>query len=217
MAGLVRQGITLSAIGLGENASGDDMALLQTIAEEGKGRFYESEDEGQIPSFFFDEANTELVPWVVHQRFHVVAGAPSPALDGIDPAAVPPLDGYVASVLKPSAQVVLSDPGGDPILAQWQFGLGKAAAWTSDTEGRWTAGLLRSPLGGKLLAGIVASTLPLAPDPALSASAQVEGDVVHVVAQGRRGTVRRLGSCPRCQPRRESPGRAPPGDGAWAL
>jgi hypothetical protein len=183
VAGLVRQGITLSAVGLGENASGDDMALLQTMAEEGKGRFYESEDEGQIPSFFFDEADTELVPWIVHERFHVVAVAPSPALDGIEPASIPPLDGYVASAAKPSAEVVLAGPSGDPILAQWQFGLGKAAVWTSDTEGRWSAGLLRSPLGGRLLAGIVASTLPLAPDPALSASAQVEGEVVHLVAQ----------------------------------
>src|SRR5262249_20790139 len=57
-----------------------------------------------------------------------------------------------------------------------------AVVWTSDTQGRWTAELLRSPQAGKLFAGAVAATLPLAADPALSLSAQLEGDHAHLVA-----------------------------------
>ncbi len=183
MAEIVHQGITVSTVGADVHGVPQFMANMAAIAAEGDGRFYDSESASQLPSIFLDESQTQLQPWVVQERFHVAAGAPSPALDGIDPSSLPPLDGYVASTPKPSAQVVLSGPAGDPILAQWQYGLGTALAWTSDTEGRWTAELLRSPLAGKLFAGIVAATLPLAASPALSLSAQVEGDQAHLIAQ----------------------------------
>jgi len=183
MAGLVHQGITVSTVGADVHGSALYMSYMAAIAAEGDGRFYDSESAAQLPSIFLDESQSQLQPWIVQQRFRVVAGAPSAALDGIDPATVPPLSGYVASTPKASASVVLSGPEGDPILAQWQYGLGTATAWTSDTQGRWTAQLLASPEGGKLLAGIVASTLPLAASPSLSLSAQVEGDEAHLVAQ----------------------------------
>ncbi len=183
MAGLVRQGITTSTLGLAMNGSPDDMALMDLMAQEGGGRFFESGSLDQIPSIFLDEQRTELQPWIVDQRFRMAFGAPSPALAGIDIADLPPLDGYVATTAKPAAEVVLSGPNSDPILAQWQYGLGQAVAWTSDTQGRWSAELLRSPLAGKLFAGIVASTLPLAADPSFSVVAQLEGDQVHIVAQ----------------------------------
>jgi hypothetical protein len=183
MAGIVHQGITVSVIGADVHGSPLYMSYMAAIAAEGDGRFYDSESAYELPSIFFDESEVQLQPWVVQERFRVVAGAASPALDGIDPSALPPLFGYVAATPKAASQVVLSGPNADPILAQWQYGLGTAEAWTSDTQGRWTAELLRSPLGGKLLAGIVASTLPLAADPDLSVSAQVEGDEAHLVAQ----------------------------------
>jgi hypothetical protein len=183
MTGLVNKGITVSTVGADVHDSPQYMANMAEIAAEGDGRFYDSESADQLPSIFLDETQVELQPWIVRERFRLVGGAASPALDGIDPASLPPLDGYVAGTPKPSAEVVLSGPDGDPVLAQWQYGLGKAVAWTSDTQGLWSAQLLRSPLAGKLLAGIVASTLPLAADPALSLSAQLEGDTTHVVAQ----------------------------------
>ncbi len=183
MAGLVHQGITVSTVGADVHGSPQYMANMAAIAAEGDGRFYDSEAASQLPSIFLDEAQTQLQPWIVQERFHVVTGAASPALDGVSPPSLPALDGYVAATPKPASLVVLSGPGGDPILAQWQYGLGTAMAWTSDTEGRWTAELLRSPAAGRLFAGIAASTLPLAADPTLSVSAQLEGDQAHIIAQ----------------------------------
>ena len=52
---------------------------------------------------------------------------------------IPVLDGYVLTTPKPTAQVPLVSPLGDPLLAHWQFGLGRAVAWLSDSQGRWTA------------------------------------------------------------------------------
>ncbi|MBE2224936.1 MAG: hypothetical protein IAF02_25570, partial [Anaerolineae bacterium] len=59
----------------------------------------------------------------------------SPILAGI--SAVPPLHGYVGTSPKGTAQVILDTHLGDPLLAAWQYGLGRTVAWTSDATGRW--------------------------------------------------------------------------------
>ncbi|NOG48314.1 MAG: hypothetical protein HND48_01860 [Chloroflexi bacterium] len=61
----------------------------------------------------------------------------SPILQGI--AGLPELRGYVGTSLKDAAQAVLRgpEPYADPILASWQFGLGRAVAFTSDATARW--------------------------------------------------------------------------------
>jgi hypothetical protein len=51
----------------------------------------------------------------------------------------PTLAGYVATTAKPTATVGLTSPEQDPILAQWQYGLGRAVAFTSDASARWSA------------------------------------------------------------------------------
>ena len=81
------------------------------------------------------------------RRAAVIAqlGTPGPALAGVDTAAIPVLDGYVATTPKAAAEVALYAADHDPLLATWQYGLGEAAVWTSDTTGRWTAALLASP------------------------------------------------------------------------
>jgi hypothetical protein len=54
---------------------------------------------------------------------------------------LPTLQGYVATTPKNTAQVVLTgpDPLSDPILAQWQYGLGRVVAFTGDATSRWSA------------------------------------------------------------------------------
>ena len=85
------------------------------------------------------------------------------------------LGGYIATTPKAAAEVALYAADHDPLLATWQYGLGEAAVWTSDTTGRWTASLLASPVGGRLLANVVAVTLPLQQDPRLQLSATAQG------------------------------------------
>ena len=46
----------------------------------------------------------------------------------------PQLKGYVITTPRQSAQVLLTTPRGDPLLAAWQYGLGRALAWTSDLK-----------------------------------------------------------------------------------
>ena len=47
--------------------------------------------------------------------------------------------GYIATSIKPEAQQVLSsDKDDDPVLACWQYGLGRTVAFTSDITNQWT-------------------------------------------------------------------------------
>ena len=63
----------------------------------------------------------------------------SELVKGIGPAEFPQLLGYVCTTPKSRAEIPLVTQKGDPLLAHWQFGLGRAVAWTSDAKGKWAA------------------------------------------------------------------------------
>ena len=54
-------------------------------------------------------------------------------------ASAPPLKGYARFTAKPSSDVILNvDPDKkDPLYVRWQYGLGRAAVFTSDAKSRW--------------------------------------------------------------------------------
>ncbi|MEC9331323.1 MAG: glutamine amidotransferase [Verrucomicrobiota bacterium] len=58
-------------------------------------------------------------------------------LNGLAPDSYPQLLGYVATSEKPRAETPLLTMQGDPLLAHWQFGLGRAVAFTSDAKSKW--------------------------------------------------------------------------------
>ena len=53
--------------------------------------------------------------------------------------AAPPLRGYVRYIAKPTADTMLNVDERDPLLVRWQYGLGRAAVFTSDAKSRWAA------------------------------------------------------------------------------
>ena len=94
------------------------------------------------------------------------------------------------AVCREDAKTVLIASHEDPVLAAWQYGLGRSVAWTSDARGQWTAGLLRSDVSGKLFTQIVAWTLPTGNGDPLQTEAKVTGDSLEV--SGPYGTGRLL-------------------------
>ena len=63
--------------------------------------------------------------------------AASEVVRGIGAKEYPKLLGYVATTPKPRAETPLWTDKGDPLLAHWQYGLGRAVAFTSDAKPRW--------------------------------------------------------------------------------
>lgn len=127
-------GITLSVLGTGEGSG----ATLRRMADVGGGRFYPGADLASVPEIFVEETLTAARGLVNEGSFIPALGAPSPVTAGLDQA--PPLLGYVATKAKPTASTALQIGPGDPLLASWQRGLGRATAWTSDATARWSAG-----------------------------------------------------------------------------
>ena len=65
--------------------------------------------------------------------------AMSEVVRGINASEYPSLLGYVATTPKPRAETPLWTDKGDPLLAHWQYGLGRAAVFASDAKSRWAA------------------------------------------------------------------------------
>ncbi|MDP2859631.1 MAG: VWA domain-containing protein, partial [Bacillota bacterium] len=142
-------GITVSTVAVGNDA---DRRLLERIAKLGEGRYYFSNDTSRIPKIFTKETILASRNYVVEGAFLPRAGWPSPLSKGLD--SVPQLGGYIATTAKQTAQTVLESQSGEPVLAAWQYGLGRALAWTSDTRGRWTREWLEAGCFGTLWANI---------------------------------------------------------------
>ena len=127
--------ITVSTVAIGKDA---DVQLMVDIAKWGRGRFYYTEDSQTIPRIFTLETQLASKASLIEQPFKPQLTAPAhEAMQEIDWRGVPPLGGYVATSLKPTAELVLMSHQEDPILATWRFGLGRAVAFTSDAKAKW--------------------------------------------------------------------------------
>jgi Mg-chelatase subunit ChlD len=132
--GVREDGITLSTVAVGEGA---DTLLLKALAYGGQGRYYYTDEFSDIPSIFAKEAFLAGQKYLQNRNFYPELVTSVGLLKGIQ--AIPPLDGYVATRVKPTARTVFRSDILDPVLAVWQYGLGRTAAWTSDIQGVWTS------------------------------------------------------------------------------
>ncbi|MEJ2304120.1 MAG: glutamine amidotransferase, partial [Anaerolineales bacterium] len=100
---------------------------------------------------------------------------------GLDPAALPALYGYNGTSPKNTARIDLATPQGDPLLATWQYGLGRAAAWTSDLKGQWASDWVGWDGYARFAAQLVGYLLP---------APQVEGLTARAALQEGEGLIR---------------------------
>lgn len=138
IAELVAAGATVSMVAIGD---GKDVPWLQTMAELGSGRFHLTQEAANLPQIFTQETTSIQRSYLVEERFFPTLVSNSAIVANI--TQVPPLYGYVGTSAKATAQTVLETPLGDPLLATWQYGLGRAVAWTSDATGRWATDWVR--------------------------------------------------------------------------
>ncbi|PZR98902.1 MAG: hypothetical protein DLM70_16405 [Chloroflexi bacterium] len=152
-------GITVSTVstnGLGRN----DFQTMRNIALWGGGRYYTANDPSKIPQIFLRETRTVARLGIVQGKFFPQELSANPMVR--DVRRVPPLYGYVGTTPKAAAEVVLASAKLDPILAAWQFGLGRSVAWTSDAAGLWTKDWLRAPNANRFWANLVSWVFPAA-------------------------------------------------------
>ena len=147
-------GITLSSIAVGSDS---DTRLLEMLAEEGGGRYYYTDEFTDLPKIFTKETTLAGKTYLNQRSFYPALGIVSPILTGIE--SLSPLDGYISTTAKPRADVILASDTDEPVLAAWQYGLGRTVAWTTDAAGMWTANWLADGTGEALLRNAVSWTL----------------------------------------------------------
>jgi Ca-activated chloride channel family protein len=135
LAKMAANQITLSTLAIGSDA---DTRLLTSLAHLGGGRYYFTERSTQIPRIASKETNILTRNAIVEGQAAAIVADPSPILRSIS-GDLPPLSGYVATTRKDRAVTALETERGHPLLAHWQYGLGRVVAWTSDAQQGWSS------------------------------------------------------------------------------
>ncbi|HWD17935.1 MAG TPA: glutamine amidotransferase [Verrucomicrobiae bacterium] len=133
---IVDDKITISTVMIGGHVAPDTMSYL---AAAGHGRFWAVESASDLPQIFLKEAAVILKAAIFEEPFKPQVQSYSEVLSGISASDFPSLLGYVCTTPKGRAEVPLVTQKGDPLLAHWQFGLGRAVAFTSDARAKWAA------------------------------------------------------------------------------
>ena len=149
-------GVTVSTVALGDGAARE---LMASIAEVGKGRYYETNDPSTVPQIFTKETMQASKSAIKEDLFGSVQVGDHPVLAGYEEADLPFSLGYVMTEAKPTAQVLLAAETGDPLLAVSRFGLGTGMAWTSDLTEKWGGEWLAWEECGKFWAQVFRGTV----------------------------------------------------------
>jgi hypothetical protein len=152
----------VSTIGVGGNA---DQALLRRIASAGGGEHHAAIDPRGLPRLVAAETVNATRRAARTAPFRPTVASRSPAVRGIAFESAPPLHGRVPTRLKPGAQVWLSDAAGAPLLAGWDLGLGRAAAFTADGGAEWSREWTRWNGFAQLLRQVARVLAPPSPPP----------------------------------------------------
>jgi Ca-activated chloride channel family protein len=167
--------ITLSAIAIGSDA---DQNLMRMLAKQGGGTFYYVSNAAQIPQITVHETQVVRGSAKVNAAFQPQIAAPSPLLESFSGSELPQLSGYVVTTPQRNATVALQSDRRDPVLAQWNYGLGRVVAWTSDLTSHWAASWLAWPHFAAFWSQVVNWSMRAPGDPYLQSNYTVNGKLV---------------------------------------
>jgi hypothetical protein len=148
--------ITVSTVAVGQEA---DRALLGNIATWGRGRSYFIQDAERVPQVFIQETQIATQSTLVEEAVQTTVITSIEAFTDIDLDAAPPLRGYVRTLAKETAEVLIQAQSEDPLLARWRYGFGRTAAFTSDVKNRWAVDWLTWDGYGKFWSQLVRETM----------------------------------------------------------
>lgn len=133
---MTAQNIKLTTIAIGDDA---DHQTLSHLAELGGGEFYRVLNPRTLPRILVDAVQVINKPLLKEVPFVPVV-RPTGSTLTFGMAAAPILDGLVITAMRDDPKVTLemTHPDGEPLLAHWQIGMGRAAAFTSDADGTWS-------------------------------------------------------------------------------
>jgi Ca-activated chloride channel homolog len=148
--------ITLSTVAIGSDA---DRGLLEDLALWGSGRFYDVIDASVIPSILSRETVMATRTYIEDNPFFPVT-VENPDWSFLADGGVPQMNAYIATTPKSRATVPFMSEKEDPVLAEWQYGMGHTIAFTSDFSGKWSGDWARWEKWPAFVSHMVTRTLP---------------------------------------------------------
>lgn len=177
-------GITVSTIGIGHEINTD---LLRTVASLGNGRYFDGNDLTALPQLVVKETQQAQRAAIVEGDYQALPVTDSPVLTGLDLSQMPALRGYVATTARQQSTVLLASNQADPLLAEWQYGLGHVMAWTSDATSVWASQLLSWSQSAQFWNQVVAAITRPPDDPNRQATVDVSGDDAQITLDAQTG------------------------------
>lgn len=136
--------ITISTVEVFPHAGFGTTGTMRTIANVTGGKYYFINTQGQLgqlPQIFTKEAQIvrRALIWEGDPFNPKIVNVGAEAMRGIGPS-LPAISGYVVTAPREGlALTTIEGPENDPICAQWQYGLGRSVAFTSDAASRWSS------------------------------------------------------------------------------
>ncbi|MEC7584909.1 MAG: VWA domain-containing protein, partial [Planctomycetota bacterium] len=150
------KGINTSTVLIGPEAHSE---FLVTLANWGKGRFYNVPNRFNIPELILKQPASAQLP-AYRPGLHRLQGHGGRGWWGeVDWQQAPPLRGYVETRARPGATTLLATAANEaPVLASWRYGLGRTSALTTEVVGPGTADWQDWEAYGAWLGRVVART-----------------------------------------------------------
>jgi Ca-activated chloride channel homolog len=128
--------ITISTVGLGQDVN---RSYLEKVAATSGGRSYFLNEPMGLEQILLKDVETYSGSTAVEKALTPIVAAKTELLDGVNMEAAPPLHGYARFRAKQGAETLLQINAlrKDPLYVRWQYGLGRAAVFTSDAKSRW--------------------------------------------------------------------------------
>ncbi|MGA2736563.1 MAG: VWA domain-containing protein [Bryobacteraceae bacterium] len=149
--------VTISTVGLGQDVN---RAFLEKVAQLAQGKAYFLNDPSGLEQIVLRDVKEHTGSTAVEKDVHPEVVNRAEILDGVGIETAPPLRGYVRFLARPTSDLILRAGAEDPLLVRWQYGLGRAAVFTSDAKNRWAAAWVTWPGFDKLWANIFRDLLP---------------------------------------------------------
>ena len=128
--------VTISTVGLGQDVN---RTYLEKVASTSGGRSYFLNEPQGLEQILLKDVQEYSGATTVEKSLTPILERKAEVLEDVGIEAAPALKGYSRFVAKPGAETILAiDPEKkDPLYVRWQYGLGRAAVFSSDAKSRW--------------------------------------------------------------------------------
>jgi uncharacterized membrane protein len=158
--------VTISTVGLGQDVN---RAFLEKVATNAEGKSYFLNDPSGLEQILLRDVEEHTGNTAVEKNIQPKVLKQAEILEGVGIESAPALRGYVRFQSRPTADTILEADRTDPLLVRWQYGLGRAAVFTSDAKNRWAVNWVSWPGFDRFWANLFRDLLPHAPESEASA------------------------------------------------